>query len=273
MTQKKKEFKSFAKTPKEKCLSAREQMFCSFYTSVGEKSYSRGGESARLSGYGSPASASWRLLKKPKIQKRIRELIDSHMKRNNITADRVLSDLQHEKSAALEKGDIASAIAATRLMGLHLKMFSERMEFSLEDSRQLEEGHREAARRIASRLLEDGIFNQPVEPGQLPAPVDRSATMAEQLSGSVEVEQPSVIHSTPGKPKEAEPSEPTEESTEQPAPVSKKPKKPKRFGPHSHAETLAELDAAPSANSDTAAVREQVRSDSRSGGQTSCISE
>jgi len=246
-----KPLKSYALKEKEakdfRGLTVRQEHFCRLITAIGSETYSRGGRSAKLAGYKQPDNASCKLLKNPRIQNRINELIAEHMKRNNLNADRVLSDLQHEKSAALEKGDIASAIAATRLMGLHLKMFSERMEFSLEDSRQLEEGHRDVARRIASRLLEDGIFNQPVEPGQLPAPVDRSATMAEQLSGSVEVEQP--------------------------APVSKKPKKPKRFGPHSHAETLAELDAAPSANSDTAAVREKVRSDSRSGGQTSCISE
>jgi len=43
-------------------------------------------------------------------------------------------------------------------------LLDNKLVINLEDSRQLEEGHREAARRIAARLLQDGILDAEFEP-------------------------------------------------------------------------------------------------------------
>jgi len=111
-------------------LDPRQDAFCVHYTTIGEPTFAHAGKSAIASGYG-PASArntATDLLKKPEVQRRIRELHEANMQRNNITVDKILADLEHTRLLALEKGDLSTATRCSELQGKHLAMFFAKQE-------------------------------------------------------------------------------------------------------------------------------------------------
>jgi len=83
-------------------LTPKQEIFCVHYTTIGSETFSNGTKSAIASGYSekSAYSQASTLLKNPKIQQRIKELHTENMSRNNITVDKVLADLEHDKLMA-----------------------------------------------------------------------------------------------------------------------------------------------------------------------------
>jgi hypothetical protein len=67
--------------------------------------------------------------------------------------EKVISDLEHERLAALGKGDVASAVRASELMGKHLMMFSERYVLDVPQVQQLNEAQVIEAQRLTRILL------------------------------------------------------------------------------------------------------------------------
>lgn len=60
--------------------------------------------------------------------------------------------------------DNTNCVALIRMVWQQQGLLDNKLVIDLKDSRQLEEGHREAARRIAARLLQDGILEAEFEP-------------------------------------------------------------------------------------------------------------
>ena len=90
------------------------------------------------------------LLRIRKIIDRISELHRENMSRNNITVDKVLADLEHDKLLAREHHQYAVAKGCTELQGRYLAMFCDRQIF--EDTtrqRELSEAEAEEAKRLA----------------------------------------------------------------------------------------------------------------------------
>ena len=85
-----------------------------------------------------------------------------------ITKAYTLTKLQETYNAAVTNKDTTNRVACIRLMMQYHGLLNDKLVISLEDSRQLEEGHREAARRIAAHLLSDGILDAEFEPLLLP---------------------------------------------------------------------------------------------------------
>lgn len=82
----------------------------------------------------------------------------------DITKAYTLQQLQNTYNAAVTNKDTTNRVACIRLMMQYHGLLSDKLIVTLEDSRQLEEGHREAARRIAAHLLQDGILEAEFEP-------------------------------------------------------------------------------------------------------------
>jgi hypothetical protein len=124
-----------------KALEPREDLFCSHYVAIGEPTFSHKKASAEAAGFAEPSAANQatKLLRRPDIQERIRELHTANMQRNMITVDKVLADLEHDKLIAREKGDIASAIRADELQGKYLALFADRQIVDEPARRELDE--------------------------------------------------------------------------------------------------------------------------------------
>lgn len=115
--------------------------------------------------------AACRLYANSKMCKAIKEYQDKNIEISTkqaineaITKAYTLNELQNTYNAAVLAGDITNRVACLRLEMQYLGLLNDKLVISLEDSRQLEEGHREAARRIAARLLQDGILDAEFEP-------------------------------------------------------------------------------------------------------------
>jgi phage terminase small subunit len=140
-------------------LNPKEDSFCIHYTTIGTETYSNGTRSAMEAGYAekSAHTSAWKLLKRPAIRERVLELHTENMRRNMITVDKVLADIEHDKILARQKGDIASALRADELQGKYLAMFVERSQVeTAEEVKQLTDKQQEEARRIAAILLRQG---------------------------------------------------------------------------------------------------------------------
>jgi len=101
-------------------------------------------------------SAVGRLEADPRIVQRISDLKEQEGIRSGVTEAKCLSDLEDERIAAMKKGDINAAIAATKLEMLYLGLLSERVTFeSVEKINKLSEKEAEEARKIAQWRLRD----------------------------------------------------------------------------------------------------------------------
>jgi hypothetical protein len=138
-----------------KALDPREETFCSCYVAIGELTFSHKKLSAEAAGFAEPSAANQatKLLRRPDIQERIRELHAANMQRNMITVDKVLADLEHDKLMAREKGDIASAIRADELQGKYLALFVDRTEFDEPARRELDAKEQEEVIELAKLRL------------------------------------------------------------------------------------------------------------------------
>lgn len=92
------------------------------------------------------------------------EIAEKQAVNEAITKAYTLEQLQNTYNAAVTNKDTTNRVACIRLMMQYHGLLSDKLVIDLRDSRQLEEGHREAARRIAAHLLQDGILEGEFEP-------------------------------------------------------------------------------------------------------------
>ncbi|MHC4123026.1 MAG: terminase small subunit [Planctomycetota bacterium] len=109
-------------------LTPRQDSFCVHYTAIGAETYSNGTKSAIAAGYSESSAPvqGTRLLKQETIRNRIMELQAENMKRNLITVDKVLADLEHDKLLAREHHQYNVAKGCSELQGKYLAMFTDR---------------------------------------------------------------------------------------------------------------------------------------------------
>ncbi len=139
-----------------KNLKPRQDSFCNHYTTIGADTYSNGTKAALAAGYSETSGhvTATQLLKQEAIQKRIVELQAENMKRNLITVDKVLADLEHDKLLARENHQYAVAKSCTELQGRWLSMFVDRIQTEdINETRELSESMKEEANRIANIRL------------------------------------------------------------------------------------------------------------------------
>ena len=109
-------------------LNAQERRFCDAYTDIGKPTCANATKSAIAAGYSekSAHTQGWRLLRRGPIKQRVAEL-------RGLSTDKVLSDLEATRLAALGKGDLAVATRCSELQGKSLKMFVEKTEVNTGD--------------------------------------------------------------------------------------------------------------------------------------------
>jgi hypothetical protein len=141
-------------------LSAKEEAFCRYYGDPESETYSNGTASAKKAGFGQPHSAQWKLRRRLRVIARLKEFQDA------ACADlgKVMSDIEHTRRKALEKGDLAVAARCSELQGKRLGLFWERstMSFSEEEStrrREYSEAEKIEAAKL-SRLLLAGTLSE-----------------------------------------------------------------------------------------------------------------
>ncbi len=108
-------------------LKPRQDSFCVHYTTIGSETYSNGTKAALAAGYSETSAhvTATKLLKQEAIRDRIVELHAENMKRNLITVDKVLADLEHDKLLAREARQYSVAKGCTELQGKYLAMFKD----------------------------------------------------------------------------------------------------------------------------------------------------
>ncbi len=113
---------------KQEKLTTKQEAFCVHYTTIGSETFGNATKSATAAGYsekGAYARGS-ELLRIRKIIERISELHAENMRRNLITVDKVLADLEHDKILAREHHQYGVAKGCTELQGKYLAMFTDR---------------------------------------------------------------------------------------------------------------------------------------------------
>ena len=113
----------------DKTLSPRQDGFCVHYTTIGSETYSHGTKAGLAAGYSESSAhvTATKLRKRESIQNRIIELQAENMKRNLITVDKVLADLEHIKILAIEAHQYSVAKSCSELMGRWLAMFTDKI--------------------------------------------------------------------------------------------------------------------------------------------------
>ena len=120
-------------------LKPRPDSFCVHFTTIGSKTYSNGTKAALAAGYSETSAhvTATKLLKQDAIRERIVELQAENMKRNLITVDKVLSDLEHDKLLAREARQYSVAKSCTELQGKYLAMFTDNINQTAEQPAEL----------------------------------------------------------------------------------------------------------------------------------------
>ena len=115
-------------------LKPRQDSFCVHYTTIGSETYSNGTKAALAAGYSEKSAhvTATKLLKQDAIRDRIVELQAENMKRNLITVDKVLADLEHDKLLAREARQYSVAKGCTELQGRYLAMFKDNIKSETE---------------------------------------------------------------------------------------------------------------------------------------------
>jgi phage terminase small subunit len=143
-----------------KRLTPKQESFCIHYTTIGAETFGNGTKSAITAGYsekGAYARGS-ELLRNRKVRERINELHAENMSRNNITVDKVLADLEHDKLMARKAGQYGVAKGCTELQGKYLVMFTDNVnQNDVQKQRELDEREAKEAERLAAILLRERI--------------------------------------------------------------------------------------------------------------------
>jgi phage terminase small subunit len=149
-------------------LNEKEVSFCEHYTNLGADSCSNGTASAKLAGYAevSAHTSAWKLLQRPPVQEKIKQLHAQRMGRHLINADRILFDLEHTRTRALAKDDLAVATRCSELMGKTLAMFTDVQVLDEPARRDLDEQEQAEATELA-RLRLASKYNLTSMPAKL----------------------------------------------------------------------------------------------------------
>ena len=135
-------------------LKPRQDIFCVHYTTIGSDTYSNGTKAALAAGYAETSAhvTATKLLKQDAIRDRIVELQAENMRRNLITVDKVLVDLEHDKLLAREARQYSVAKSCTELQGKYLAMFTDNINQTAEQPAELSDEDREQLREIAKEF-------------------------------------------------------------------------------------------------------------------------
>jgi len=156
-------------------LTPKQTLAVELYVNPKSESFGNRTQSYIAAGYScrgrTAQQAACRLYANSKMCKAIKEYQDKNIEISSkqavneaITKTYTLDQLQKTYDAAKKNGDTTNRVACIRLMMQYHGLLSDKLVIDLQDSRQLEEGHREAARRIAAQFLSDGILDATFEP-------------------------------------------------------------------------------------------------------------
>ena len=126
-------------------LTEMERKFCDAYTAIGSKTCANATKSIVKAGYTGtvPHTQGWRLLRKDAVKRRIAEL-------RGMNADKILSDLEETRLAAMEKKDYATAARCSELQGKTLALFIEKTAVTNQDNEPLTPEREEESRDYAA---------------------------------------------------------------------------------------------------------------------------
>jgi len=146
-------------------LSPKELRFCEQFSNPESETFGNATASAAAAGFIQPRSAGWKLRRRPRIIAKLQE----YHAAVRVAVGRVLADLENVRRLAVEKGDLATALAAVVAMGKHIGMFYERNVVSMVDPGVYDPILAVEARRITAILLLNPGLGLPPEVPLLPA--------------------------------------------------------------------------------------------------------
>lgn len=112
--------------------------------------------------------AACRFFKRSNIKQAIEQYQPKTLaKRAEINREYAFNKWQELYDRCYKERDNTNCVALMRMVWQQQGLLDNKLVINLEDSRQLEEGHREAARRIAARLLSEDILDAEFEPRKL----------------------------------------------------------------------------------------------------------
>lgn len=156
------------KRERDKILTPKQILCVDFYCNPNSPSFGNATKSYIAAGYKNGVGvmqAACRQFSKDKIKQAI-ELYkpETRPKRAEINREYAFNKWQELYDRCYKAKDNTNCVALMRMVWQSQGLLDNKLVINLEDSRQLEEGHREAARRIAAHLLEDGILDAEFEP-------------------------------------------------------------------------------------------------------------
>ena len=165
-------------------LKPRQDSFCVNYTTIGSKTYSNGTKAALAAGYSEKSAhvTATKLLKQEAIRDRIVELQAENMKRNLITVDKVLADLEHDKLLAREARQYSVAKGCTELQGRYLAMFTDNINNQpMPEPMKMSDEERVIFQEAAGKILALGSKGHESEQDETPE--ERRQEIAERNTG------------------------------------------------------------------------------------------
>lgn len=111
-------------------FTTREELFVMYYVAGDPRALGNGTKAAIAAGYSenSAAKIASELLTKPKIRAAIDAELKRISQRLNLTATKVLGDIERIANKAEAAGKFGDAIKGKELLGKHLKLFTEKHE-------------------------------------------------------------------------------------------------------------------------------------------------
>jgi len=149
-------------------LTPKETLAIDFYANPKSPSFGNKTKSYIAAGYSNTASvmqSACRMFNKDKIKHAIELYTPRTLaKRAEINREYAFNKWQELYDVCEQNGDRTNCVALMRMVWQQQGLLDNKLVINLEDSRQLEEGHRDAARRIGAHLLEVGILDAKFEP-------------------------------------------------------------------------------------------------------------
>jgi len=137
-------------------LTPKQDSFCVHYTTIGAETFGNGTKSAIAAGYSEKGAyvRGSELLRNRKVLDRISELHTENMSRNNITVDKVLADLEHDKLMARKHNQYAVAKECSIAQGKYLAMFTDNInQADMLKQQEIDENIKEAAKFISNTVM------------------------------------------------------------------------------------------------------------------------
>jgi len=111
-------------------LTAKEEMFIAAYVAGDPREFGNATRAALTAGYSERTAAriGSELLQKPKIKAAVQAELRRLSAKLNLTAEKVLKDIERISNKAEVAGKFGDALAGKKLLGQHLKLFTEKHE-------------------------------------------------------------------------------------------------------------------------------------------------